>query len=261
MNTKTIRYFINAFCLFAISLLLTGCYGYERYNNYEDSECKDCPTHLVNSPWSDQYLLLKPWLSQIAINKPINLCDRGGLLYVKMHNHSSLSSAYFEDAVMVTLQHNHFFDRIVTREPTVYINVEPYSPEERDDDTLWYDTDDPLTVGQIRKMYPERDKLILEVHLQEFSKNEPIVMTLNLINPDDGSTIIFWRRSRAVWNRTEDMQAVPLIRDFNRWMNDVHHQCRMSEKGKGNDDEMEVEIEIKGAKTTSVLAPSIKPDK
>ena len=163
---------------------------------------------------------------EILIKKPVNLCTRRDILYVKMHNHSSLSSDYFEDAVMGTLQKNTFFSEIVTRQPTVFINVVPPEMGKRlPDGRVWYDEDDPLTIGQIKHLYPEDDLMILEVRLQEFSSSEPISITANLIDGYDGSTVLIWRSERAVWYRAEDMQAKKVMREFNKWLENVDEIC------------------------------------
>lgn len=179
------------------------------------------------TPWEMQYAALYADLGkQARVNKPINLCHKNEVLYVKIHNHSSLNSDKFTDIVMSTLEKNRFFDEVVTRTPTIYINVVPEIAKKLPDGRLWYDLDDPLTIGQIKNLYPERNLMILEVRMQEFSPTGPLTVTVSLINAEDTSTLVVWRNSRNVWYSVEHTQVKDMMQDINRWLDKVKEICK-----------------------------------
>jgi hypothetical protein len=178
------------------------------------------------TPWNNQYAVLFESLGKRAkVNKPINLCKKSDVLYVKMHNHSSLDSYEFQDIVMSTLEENVFFDEVVTSQPTIYINVRPEIAKVLPDGGLWYDTDDPLTIGQIRQLYPEQGLMILEVRMQQLSKTGAIVVNVSLIDPSDGSTIVLWGNTRSVWYIVGDSPARSMMEDINTWLAGVDEIC------------------------------------
>ena len=145
---------------------------------------------------------------------------------------------------MSNLSRNCFFKKVVTREPTIYINVEPELYERLPDGSKWYDTDDPLTIRQIRHLYPDDELLILEVRMQQFKKTDPLVVTLNLIDPSDGSSIVLWRHARAVWYWEHDTQTASMMRDFNHWFESVDWYCTCKCNTKKEPEEREV-IKVK----------------
>lgn len=159
------------------------------------------------------------------IKKTVNLCNKADMLYVKMHNHSSLNSDEFMDIVMRTLERNTFFKEVVTREPTIYVNVEPELGERLPDGDMWYDADDPLTIGDIKQRYAHKNFLILEVRMQGFGEYEPLTVTASLIDPNTHSTIVMWREQRAVWYWIGGTQTDDMMEDINEWFANVDKFC------------------------------------
>lgn len=280
MNIKVTPFIVRNITLISLAMVATGCVNTAQFNNghvnNEKSEFIDCVAVTKKQSWHDQYKSFVNTHPYATINKPVDLCEKRDVLYVKMHNHSSVSSAYFEDAVMVALQDNDLFRKVVTRQPTVYINVEPYSPQRLEDKRYWYDTDDPLTIAQIKKLYPEPGLLIMEVWLQEFAttsalaKNtnvtKPVGMTVNLIDPTDGSTIVFSQNSSNIGYYRQGMRSVSMVDAFTHWFDAVAASCVMLKEkrvvkveAEGN---VEVDVEIEKAKKTSrktTKAPSVLP--
>lgn len=238
MNIKTILASMNkcyrgtllTTLLLAFSML-AGCYGpleeYQRTTvKIEDDEFYIVEGREAREEVKFDYMYKHVWPTA-QVNKVINLCRKeGAILYVKIHNHSSINTDAFTDIVMTTLQKNVFFDEIITRTPTIYINTAPQLFEVLPDGRRWYDNDDPLTIGDIKNRYPDKPLLILEMRMQEFKKNEPLMVTLNLIDPDDNRSIVFFGKSQAAWYWAQDTQTEKIIDDFNHWFWYVDQYCK-----------------------------------
>jgi hypothetical protein len=217
-------------CLCLASLtFLAGCYAPLEEYQRNTVEIEDETFYVVETKEEREmgkYAYQYRHAPTIAkINKVPNLCSKNAVLYVKIHNHSSINSDAFTNIVMTTLEDNEFFDEVVTRTPTIYINVEPDLFEETPSGIRWYDTDDPLSIYEIKKRYPDVNFLILEVRMQEFDRYDPLVVSWDLIDPNGGVSIASFRQSQAAWYWANDTQTKRMIKDFNHWFNTVNQYC------------------------------------
>lgn len=252
MNIKIIQNLMNKrlwSCLLSTAFL-AACYGPLEEYQRTTVDINDEKFYVVETKEEREQGKFSYMYSHVPsgakINQMPNFCDmEGATLYVKMHNHSSINSDAFANIVMTTLEQNDFFGEIVTRTPTIYINVEPDLSEVSDTGERWYNTDDPLSIYQIKKRYPDPNLLILEVRMQEFAKYDPIVVTWDLIDPNGGRSILSLRESQAAWYWPADTQTKAMIDEFNFWLRRVKQYCDCD---CGGEDLADIRQEIKKEK-------------
>ena len=125
------------------------------------------------------------------------------LIYLKMNNHSTINSDLFEDQLMKYLLKRRLFRKIVTRSPSLYINVER-DEIKKVNDHYWFDRTDPLNIEQI-ELYYLRNKsgLVLEANLQgevpssnQYSLMNQLSFWIKLIDAKKGK-VLFYARSTS----------------------------------------------------------------
>lgn len=107
------------------------------------------------------------------------------LVYLKMNNHSTINSDLYEDQLMKYLLKRKLFRKIITRSPSLYINMKPEEIVKVNDD-YWFDRSDPLNNDQITRYFlKNKSGYILETYLQ--GETMPNTNRYNLVN-----RLAFW---------------------------------------------------------------------
>lgn len=106
---------------------------------------------------------------QVTVNQGVDTNQMRKVLYVQTEMHGVVNWNTYEDAVMNGLRELNFFDEVVTRKPTIYINT---SPNENTPialkDKHWFDVNQPAPYQALSKQYGDHF-LIAQVTLRNQS--------------------------------------------------------------------------------------------
>lgn len=124
---------------------------------------------------------------RITVNHGIDTNQFRKVLYVSTDMHGVLNWYGYQDYVMEAFRQLDFFDEVVTRQPTLFVNVLPPTPSKKfDNNTLWYDVDDPVSMSDILKQYGPNvlvAKALLRSKSSNFGDYNAYAFQLQLIDP------------------------------------------------------------------------------
>ncbi len=108
---------------------------------------------------------------EIAVNQGIDTNEFRQLLYVQVEMHGTAQWYAYQDYIMEAFREFAFFDEVVTRRPTVYINTTPpYPTLVFDDKNAWYDVTDKTPMRTLRQKYGP-NFLVAQATLRDISGN------------------------------------------------------------------------------------------
>ena len=145
------------------------------------------------------------------------------LVYLKMNNHSTVNSDLYEDKLMKYLIDQQLFRKVITRSPTLYINVK--SDEiKKIHHKYWFDRTDPLNIEQIYRYFlKNKEGLVLETSLQGDMPNRNRYSLINklsfwakLIDVKNGQ-VLFYARSTSNSSKLQRLYS-PVFNKLQRWL-------------------------------------------
>lgn len=158
---------------------------------------------------------------RVVLNKPMNMRAHRNMVYIKRNNFSSIPPMVYDDFIMMAFIRQGLFKKIVTAEPTVYINVE--SPViENIDCCPWYDEQDPYSLRQLRARYGD-NFIIAEATLREYEPNQGFMQKrfsfeLKFIDASDGVVIAEFYKEAESWYGTDRSVANPVLNAARNWI-------------------------------------------
>lgn len=130
----------------------------------------------------------------VTVNHGVDTNQFRKTLYVSTEMHGIIDQYAYEDYIMEAFRQLDFFDTVLTRQPTVYINARPPAPTKvYDDGTKWIDVLDPVTYPDIVKQYGRNvmvAKAILRNKSDDFGDLRAYYFQLQLIDPST-SRVLF----------------------------------------------------------------------
>ena len=157
----------------------------------------------------------------LVINKPVNTDQFRDVVYVKMNNHSSVNSYEFQDYTMRAFEGIGFFDKVVTSEPTAYINTGPIVGQNIAGKT-WYETSDPVDIKSLRGRY--ENFVIAEVTLREDKPSQGkriknLSFEIKFIDPNNGQTLSIISSQGRSWGGVDKTLVNPVLNTTRDWLN------------------------------------------
>jgi hypothetical protein len=124
---------------------------------------------------------------RITINQGVDTSQYRKVLYVSTDMHGVINWYGYQDYVMEAFRQLNFFDEVITREPTLYVNTSPPRPTKRyDEHKFWYDMVDPLSLSDILTQYGPNvlvAKVILRNKTDDLGDLNSFYFQLQLIDP------------------------------------------------------------------------------
>lgn len=155
-----------------LALILSGC-----YSSYHQATTDDLGYLPIGS---DNDV-------RITVNHGVDTNQFRKILYVSTDMHGVLDWYGYQDYVMEAFRQLDFFDEIVTRQPTIFINATPqtatiaYDPKK-----LWFDVVDPVSMSEIVRQYGPHvlvAKTMLRSRSSDFGDFNAYSFQLQLIDP------------------------------------------------------------------------------
>ncbi len=107
---------------------------------------------------------------RVAVNHSLDTHVYKPLVYVDVQMHGVVNWPEYQDYIMTAVKHLGFFDQVITRQPTVYINKQALEPTQRVNDQDWVDVSTPLPINSLLDEYGKHF-LIMEVELNNRSSD------------------------------------------------------------------------------------------
>lgn len=167
--------------------------------------------------------------SEVIIEKPLNFNPAQTLLYVKNNFHGSLNPNEFENQVISNFLQMDVFQRVVTKEPTVYINAD--SPANFQGKGKWYDVVNPYSYRQLNNIYRGINFVVAEVTLSQYDDDNSwygtphvYIFEIKFVDPKTAEVLFY---ARGVGNRyggglmggVDDSLIYPVFNEAIIWLN------------------------------------------
>jgi len=131
---------------------------------------------------------------RITVNHGVDTNQFKKVLYVSTDMHGVLDWYGYQDYVMEAFRQLDFFDEVVTRQPTVFINATPQvATKVYDEEKLWFDVNDPVSMTEITKQYGPHvliAKTLLRSKSSDYGDFNAYSFQLQLIDPNT-SRVLF----------------------------------------------------------------------
>jgi hypothetical protein len=124
---------------------------------------------------------------RITVNHGVDSNQFRKTLYVSTDMAGVLDWMGYQDYVMEAFRQLNFFDEVVTRQPTLFVNTTPQTPTKiYDDKDLWFDVVDPVSLSEIARQYGPHvlvAKTLLRSKSADYGDFKSYVFQLQLIDP------------------------------------------------------------------------------
>lgn len=156
---------------------------------------------------------------RITVNHGVDTNQFRKVLYVSTDMHGVLDWYGYQDYVMEALRQLDFFDEVVTRQPTLYVNTLPPIPtKEYDEKKLWYDVVDPVSLSEISRQYGPHvlvAKTILRSKSSDFGDFNAYSFQLQLIDPTT-SRVLFQGSQQGGSSLGLDMNVINAVLNYTK---------------------------------------------
>jgi hypothetical protein len=131
---------------------------------------------------------------KVTVNHGVDTNQFRKTLYVSSDMHGIIDWYGYQDYVMEAFRQLDFFDEVITRPPTLYVNTTPPIPTKSyDANKKWYDMVDPVSMRDIVKQYGPNvlvAKTLLRSKSDDFGNTNAFYFQLQLIDPNT-SRVVF----------------------------------------------------------------------
>lgn len=124
--------------LLGLLVLLTGCGG-----NF----------HQIDNKTTGYLPAVSHAPVRVTVNHAVDTNQYKSMAYVSIQMHGMAQWPEYQDYVMQGIKHFGFFDQVITREPTVFINKGAFEPTEIVDNKNWIDVDNHIPFNSLVKKY------------------------------------------------------------------------------------------------------------
>ncbi|MFI4957192.1 MAG: hypothetical protein ACHQAX_08300 [Gammaproteobacteria bacterium] len=90
---------------------------------------------------------------RVTVNHALDTNQYKSMAYVSIQMHGLAPWPEYQDYVMQGIKHFGFFDQVMTRQPTVYINTAAFEPTQIIDNKAWVDVDNHIPFNSLLKEY------------------------------------------------------------------------------------------------------------
>lgn len=101
---------------------------------------------------------------RVTVNHSVDTNQYKSMAYVSIQMHGMAQWPEYQDYIMQGIKHLGFFDQVITREPTVFINAGAFEPTEIVDKKNWIDVDNHIPFNSLLRKYGTHF-LVLDVEL------------------------------------------------------------------------------------------------
>lgn len=101
---------------------------------------------------------------RVSVNHSLDTNQYKSMAYVSIQMHGMAPWPEYQDYVMQGIKHFGFFDQVITRQPTVFINAPAFEPTQLVDGKNWIDVDNHIPYNSLVKKYGNHF-LIIDVEL------------------------------------------------------------------------------------------------
>jgi hypothetical protein len=105
---------------------------------------------------------------RVTVNHAVDTNQYKSMAYVNIQMHGLASWPEYQDYIMEGIKHFGFFDQVITREPTVYINQPAFEPTLKIDKEYWVDVNNRIPFNSLLKEYGSHF-LVFDVELYTLS--------------------------------------------------------------------------------------------
>lgn len=130
---------------------------------------------------------------QVTVNRGVNTEQFRKTLYVSTDMHGAIDWYAYQDYIMEAFRQLDFFDDVITRPPTLYVNTTPPKPTKViSKDKFWFDMTDPVSYPNISKNYGPNvmvAKAILRNRTDELGTLNAYTFQLQLVDPKTGHVL------------------------------------------------------------------------
>lgn len=124
---------------------------------------------------------------RITINQGVDTSQYRKVLYVSTDMHGVADWYGYQDYLMESFRQLGFFDEVVTRQPTLYINAIPPTPTKQySDKKVWFDMTDPVSNTAVLKEYGPNvliAKTLIRNKADDYGELSGFYFQLQLIDP------------------------------------------------------------------------------
>jgi len=199
----------------SLPCLLAGCMSLESDNIPEGpSEPHPGASHFVANPLV---------CADVLLNKEADIkAYYQGEAYLRMNNHSSISTDVYQNYVVEAVESLKFFHTVATTSLLVRPRLNlPLRPASIYNNVIWYDDIDPLAMHQVRARYPKA--LILDMTLQEDEAGQStslgyLSFEVKAIDPTDGVMIARFFHREAGAMGVEGSLINPVLNALHDWL-------------------------------------------
>lgn len=137
----------------ALSTLLTGCFG---------------DFHQVDEQTTGYLPAVSHAPVRVTVNHSVDTNQYKSMVYVSTQMHGLSNWPEYQDYIMQSVKHLGFFQQVITRQPTVYINTPAFAPTQRVNKSDWLDVDNHIPYNTLLKEYGSHF-LVLDAELYTLS--------------------------------------------------------------------------------------------
>lgn len=141
--------------LFGVISLLTGCFS---------------DFHQVDQASTGYLPAVSHAPVRVTVNHSVDTNQYKSMAYVSMQMHGLVAWPEYQDYMMQAIKHLGFFQQVITREPTVFINAAPFQATQWVNERAWMDVDNHIPFNSLIKEYGTHF-LVLDVELYTLSSD------------------------------------------------------------------------------------------